>query len=79
VKQEEALSLLLLNFISECAFSKVLWGRGGRIEVHGTHQILFYTDHVHLFGGKLNTINNSKGAPLDPSKEFGAPVSCPCV
>jgi len=49
LKQGDALSLLLLNFVLEYAFIGVQVNQGG-MKLNGTHQLLVYADNINILG-----------------------------
>jgi hypothetical protein len=67
LKQGDTLSLLLSNFALEYAMRKKT---EERMELNGTHQILFCADDVNLLGGNINITNKKTEIILDASEEI---------
>jgi hypothetical protein len=59
IKQGDALSPLLLNFVLEYAIRKVQGNQVG-LKLNGTHQFLFYADDVNLLGDNTDTIKKTQ-------------------
>jgi hypothetical protein len=66
LKQEDALSPLLFNFALEYAIRKVQENQVG-LKLNGTHQLLAYTDNVHLLGDNTDTIKKNTETVIDAS------------
>jgi hypothetical protein len=45
------------------------------MEMIGTHQLLVYTDDVHILGENTNTINENKEGLLEAIREVGLAVN----
>jgi hypothetical protein len=72
LKQGDALSPLLFNFVLEYSIRKVQEIQVG-LKFDGTHQLLVYADDVSLVGDDINTINAE--VLIYVSKEVGLEVS----
>ena len=55
MKQGDALSPLLFNFVLEYAIRRVQVNQDG-LKLNGTHQILAYPDDVNIVGGSIHTV-----------------------
>jgi hypothetical protein len=60
LKQRDALSPLLFNFILEYAFTKVRENKVG-LKLNGTHQLAVYSDDVNLVGDNIVTCQPNVG------------------
>jgi hypothetical protein len=70
LKQGDALSLLLVNFVLEYAIRKVQENQVG-LKLNGAHQLLGYADEVNLVGDNIDTIKKKTRTFIDASKEIG--------
>jgi hypothetical protein len=68
LKQGDALSPLLFNFAFKYAIRKVLENQIS-LELHGTHQLSVYVDHVNLLGDSINTIKENIKSLLEASRD----------
>jgi hypothetical protein len=59
LKQGDALSPLLFNFVLEYAIKNVQENQVG-LKLNGTHQLLVYADDMNLLGDKIQTINKNR-------------------
>jgi sorting nexin-29 len=55
LKQGDALSPLLFNFVLEYAIKRVQVNKDG-LKFNGTHQLLAYADDVNILGGSAHTV-----------------------
>ena len=83
LKQENAVSPLLLKFIVECAIRRVQVEDDG-LKLNGTHQMLFYADRVNILGGSVHTIKENAEALIVGSMEIGLEMliklsTCSCL
>jgi len=74
LKQGDALSPLLLNFVLEYTIRRVQVNQDG-LKLNGTHQLLVYADDVNILGGSIRTIKGNVEALVAASKETGLEVS----
>jgi len=70
LKQGDALSLLLFNFVLEYAIRRVQVNQKG-LKLNGTHRLLVYANAVNLLGGSVHTTKNNKEALVVASKLIG--------
>jgi hypothetical protein len=70
LKQGDALSPLLFNFILEYAIRKVQENQV-RLKLNGTYHLLVYTDDVNLLGDSIDTIKKNTETLTDSSKKVG--------
>jgi hypothetical protein len=73
LKQGDALSPLLFNFVLEYAIRKVQETQVG-LKLNGTHQLLDYADDVNLLEDIIDTIKKNTEMLIDTSKEVTASV-----
>jgi len=59
LKEGDALSPLLFNFVSEYAIRSVQVNQEG-FKLNGTHQLLVYVDCVNIMGGSLQTTEKQR-------------------
>jgi hypothetical protein len=74
LKQGDALSLLLFNFVLEYAIRKVHENQM-RLKLNGTHQLLVYVDDLNPLRDKLNTLKKNTETLNDASKEVSLEVN----
>ena len=55
LKQEDAISPLLFNFVVDYAIRSVQVNQDG-LELNGTHQLVGYVDDVNILGGRVHTV-----------------------
>jgi hypothetical protein len=74
VKQGDAISSLLFNFVLEYAIRRVQVIQEG-LKLNGTHQLLFYADDVNKLGGSVRSIKVNAEILVVSSKEIGLEVN----
>jgi hypothetical protein len=74
IKQGDALSPLLFNFVLEYAIRRVQVNQDG-LTLNGTHQLLAYADDANILGGSVHTVKENTEALLVATKEIGLEVN----
>jgi hypothetical protein len=74
LKQGDALSLLLFNFLLEYAIWRVQVNQNG-FKINSTHQLLVYADDVNILGVSVHTIQVKTEALLVADREIGLEVN----
>jgi hypothetical protein len=74
LKQGDALSRLLLNFILEYAIKKVKENQVG-LTLNGTHQLLDHADDVTLLGGTMTTMKKNTVTFFYVNREVGLEIN----
>jgi len=74
LKQGDALSQLLFNFVLEYTIRTVQVNQNG-LKLNGTHQLLVYADNVNILGGSVHTLKKNAEALIVASKETGLEVN----
>jgi hypothetical protein len=74
LKQGDALSPLLFNFVLEYVIRKVQENQVG-LNLHGTHQLLPYIDDVNLLRDNIDAIKKNTETIIDASKEVGLDIN----
>jgi hypothetical protein len=74
LKQGDALSPLLFNFVLEYAIWRVQAIQDG-LKLNGTHQLLVYADDVNRMERSTHTINENAKALVVSGKEIGLEVN----
>jgi hypothetical protein len=70
LKQGDALSPLLFNFVLELAIRRVQVNQDG-LKLNGTHQLLAYADDVNILGGSVRAVKENAEALVVAAKEIG--------
>jgi len=58
----------------EYAIRRVQVNQDG-VKLNGTHQLLAYTDDVHILGGSVDTVKKNAEALVAATKEIGLEVN----
>ena len=74
LKQGNALSPLLFNFVLEYAIRRVRVNQDG-LKLNGTHQLLAYADDVNILGGSVHTVKKNAEPLVASTKESGLEVN----
>ena len=73
LKQGDALSPMLFNFVLEYAIRRVQVNQDG-LKLNGTHQVLAYAD-INVLGGGIHTLKENAEALVAATREIGLEVS----
>jgi uncharacterized membrane protein YkgB len=68
LKQADALSPLVFNFVLEYAIKRVQVNQGG-LKLNGTHQLLVYVDDVIMLVGSVHTVKEKAETLIMARKE----------
>ena len=74
LKQGDALSPLLFNFVLEYTIRRVQVNQDG-LKFNGTHQLLAYADDVNILGGSVDTVKKNEETLVAAAKEIGLEVN----
>ena len=74
MKQGDALSPLLFNFVLEYAIRRVQGNQDG-LKLNGTHQLLAYADDVNILGGSVHTVKENAESLVVATKEIDLEVN----
>jgi len=61
LKQGDALSPLLFNFLLQCAIRRVQANQFG-LKLNGIHQLLAYDEDVNILRGNINTVKKCRSS-----------------
>jgi hypothetical protein len=70
LKQGDALSPLLFNFVLEFAIRRVQVNQDG-LKLNCMHQLLAYANDVNILGGSVHTVNENAEVLVVATKEIG--------
>jgi len=74
LKQGDALSPMLFNFVLEYAIRRVQVNQDG-LKLNGTHQLLACADDVNILEGSIHTLKENAEALVAANREIGLEVS----
>jgi hypothetical protein len=74
LKQGDAVSPLLFNFVLEYAIRRVQVNQDG-LTLNGAHQLLVYADDVNILGGSVHTVKENAESLVVATKEIGLEVN----
>ena len=74
LKQGDALSPLLFNFVLEYVIRRVQKNQDG-LRLNGTHQLMVYAGDGNMLGGSVHTIQENAEALIVASKQIGLEVN----
>jgi len=74
LKQGDALTPILFNFVLEYAIRRVQVNWDG-LKLNGTHQLQSYADDVNILGGGIHTLKENAEALVAATRENGLEVS----
>jgi hypothetical protein len=74
LKQGDALSPLLFNFVLEYAIKRVQVNQDS-LKLNGTNQLLAYADDVNILAGSVHTVKENAEALVVAIKETGIEVN----
>ena len=74
MKQGDALSPLLFNFVLEYDIRRVQVNQGG-LKLNGRHQLLDYADDFNILGESVHTVKKNSEALVAATEEIGLEVN----
>jgi len=73
LKQGDALSPMLFNFVLEYTIRRVQVNQDG-LKLNGTHQLLAYAEDVNILGGNIHTVKENAEALEATTRKIGLEV-----